>query len=259
MTPDLSVPNIFKKTFSTFFMKLHIIIPAICILCILPVISTLLQDIENSGVIKHPGLYMATGLFSFIINPILFIGFAHLLAKLNRNEKAGVMSLFSSFKHPFKCWFIYILYMLICIAGTLFFIVPGILLGLGLYTVLYLALDEGHGIFDSFSRAWTLTKGYKLSIFGNSILMITLLFGIMMVAMLFMFAPIVAQPYNPSYTPNLTTTFALLILTFLCNGVYFSFGASMYNELRKVDYTDSENTEDESHTVDPYKAFEENN
>ena len=203
---------------------------------------------ENPGVIKHPGLYMATGLLSFIVNPILFVGFAHLLAKLDRNEKANTWCLFSSFKHPFKCWLIYILFTLISIAGTLFFIVPGIVLGIGLYTVLYLAQDEGHGVFDSFSRAWDLTKGYKLNIFWNSILMILLLFGAMMLAMSLIFAPMIAQPHNP-YTPTLTTRLALLILTFLCNGVYFTFGASMYNEMRKRDYVEAETTENESYLV----------
>ena len=61
-----------------------------------------------------------------------------------------------------------LLYILVVMAGTCAFIVPGIMATFGLILWPYAMVVEGHGPVDSLKRSWQLTDGAKLPMFGFS-------------------------------------------------------------------------------------------
>lgn len=63
---------------------------------------------------------------------------------------------------------------LIVVVGFLFFIIPGVIAGLGLQFALYAMLDKDLGPVEALSESWRLTDGYKFTIW-----LINLVIGIL--------------------------------------------------------------------------------
>jgi len=71
---------------------------------------------------------------------------------------------------------------IIVLIGTIFFIIPGIILALILAVSLPALVVEGIGIFDAMSRSAALTKDNRMRILGVGILLILILLGVAIVA-----------------------------------------------------------------------------
>lgn len=75
-----------------------------------------------------------------------------------------------------------VLYFLAVFAGTLLFVIPGIIVALGFSMYLYLSLDEPElsGV-ELLKKSWEMTKGYKLSLLAFGLSFILWFFACMFV------------------------------------------------------------------------------
>ncbi len=124
---------------------------------------------------------MAIGFIPFvslIIAGPLSLGLAIFFLGYVKGEDREIEDLFKGFNDFGRSLAVYILMILIIIAGTILFIIPGIIAGLGL-SMTYFILAENPALspIDALKQSWEMMKGHKadlfvmfLALFGLSIL-----------------------------------------------------------------------------------------
>lgn len=124
---------------------------------------------------------MAIGFIPFvslIISGPLSLGLAIFFLGYVNGEDRDIEDLFKGFNDFGRSLAVYILMILIIIAGTILFIIPGIIAGLGL-SMTYFILAENPALspIDALKQSWEMMNGHKadffvmsLALFGLSIL-----------------------------------------------------------------------------------------
>ena len=106
-------------------------------------------------------------LYSFLVGNVIRVGNAKILLSAYRRESFRVVDLFMGFKQYGRLVGTMALYTLFVMLGTIFFIIPGIIVALGLYEVPYLlAEDPSLSGMDAIRRSWEDMKGHKGELFG---------------------------------------------------------------------------------------------
>jgi len=112
---------------------------------------------------------LATAFMFFVIKPIQF-GLNNLNLKAARGEKVEIKELFSPFKDYWNVVLAGFLSTLIIGFGTLFLIVPGIILACKLIFVPYIVMDKKMKATDAIKESWNMTDGHAWTVFGMAIL-----------------------------------------------------------------------------------------
>lgn len=93
-------------------------------------------------------------------------GYTVWFLKLIRKEDIRYESLFDGYKDFVRTFLTYFLYGIAVAIGTLLFIVPGIILAIGLMMSIYLIKDDKEiSAMDALKKSWEMTKGHKMNLF----------------------------------------------------------------------------------------------
>ncbi|MDR2680896.1 MAG: hypothetical protein LBC47_08830 [Tannerella sp.] len=95
----------------------------------------------------------------------------------------------------------YIIYSIIISIGFALLVIPGIYLALRLQFFFASMVDENTGVFESFKRSWTITKGHSFSLFVVTLFMILICFigQIALFVGLFAAIPLVILMYGVTF------------------------------------------------------------
>ncbi|MGK0363063.1 MAG: putative membrane protein [Saprospiraceae bacterium] len=103
---------------------------------------------------------------SILIGGPLTLGMAIFSQKIARNQDAQISNLFDGFSNFGNALGTYLLMMLAIVVGFIFFIIPGIMLALGLSQAMYLLVDNDKlGPVDALKESWEMMKGHKMDYF----------------------------------------------------------------------------------------------
>ncbi|MGA1030089.1 MAG: DUF975 family protein [Flavobacteriaceae bacterium] len=106
-------------------------------------------------------------LLVLLISGPLQLGYALFCLNIARNNNPQFNNLFDGFKSFGNVLLSYILIALATLAGLLLFIVPGIIISLGLsMTFFILADDRSLTATEALKKSWELMNGHKMQLFG---------------------------------------------------------------------------------------------
>jgi uncharacterized membrane protein len=114
------------------------------------------------------GVFSAAFMF-LIVKPLQF-GISYVNLKAARGEKPEIKEIFNAFKDFWNVVLAGFLTTLIVVFGTLFFIIPGIILACKLIFVPYLVVDKKMKATDAIKESWDLTNGHAWKVFGIGVL-----------------------------------------------------------------------------------------
>lgn len=112
---------------------------------------------------------LSTAFMFLVVRPIQF-GLSYLNLKAARGEKFEIKELFSPFKDYGNVVLAGFLTALIVGFGTLFLIIPGIILACKLIFVPYIVLDKKMSATDAIKESWNMTDGHAWTVFGIGLL-----------------------------------------------------------------------------------------
>jgi hypothetical protein len=132
-------------------------------------------------------LSFIVNLISIILSIIVDLGWIKISLNFTDNLKSEIDDLFSQYRLFFRALFASFLFFLICLLGTILFILPGIYFAIRFYLYIYFIVDKKARIIESLKRSWEITKGqvwnlflFNLVLFGINLLgAICLLVGLL--------------------------------------------------------------------------------
>lgn len=93
-------------------------------------------------------------------------GFSVYFLNLIRQESIAYERLFDGYKDFVRTFLLYFLYSLAVVIGMLLFIIPGIILAIGLMMSPYIVKDDKEiSAMDALKKSWEITKGHKTKLF----------------------------------------------------------------------------------------------
>ena len=105
------------------------------------------------------------GIWSLLCLPLEW-GFTVYFLSLIRQEDIRYESLFDGYKDFIRTFLMEFLYCLAVAVGTCLFIVPGIILGIGLCMAPYILKDDPQiSAMDALMKSWQMTRGHKMKLF----------------------------------------------------------------------------------------------
>lgn len=107
----------------------------------------------------------------FLINPVKF-GLAYTYLKASRGEKFEIKEIFLPFKDYWNVVLAGFFIIIIVGFGTLFLIIPGIILACKLVFVPYIVMDKKMSATDAIKESWNMTDGHAWTVFGMALLVI---------------------------------------------------------------------------------------
>lgn len=110
-----------------------------------------------------------------IIGGPFSLGFIYFCTNIANGEEARLEQIFDGFKHAGTAIATYLLTAVAVIIGLVFFIIPGIILGLGLAQSMYIiSEDKEIGAYDALKKSWDMMDGFKLKLLGFQIIVFLL-------------------------------------------------------------------------------------
>ncbi len=162
---DIKLTNIFSQAWKVFKNNWKIIILALFVFIL---VSGLLSSLEHFLSGENGIFNFLLSLVSYLVSVWLGMGFIKFNLNVVDGKKPCVKDLFTgvqSFKHLLKYFVITLLAGILIMFGYILLIIPGLILTFGLYFIGFVAYENKHGIRESISYAWKLTKGYKWDLF----------------------------------------------------------------------------------------------
>ena len=105
------------------------------------------------------------GIWSLLCLPLEW-GFTVYFLSLIRQENIRYERLFEGYKDFIRTFLMEFLYCLAVAVGTCLFIVPGIILGIGLCMAPYILKDDPQiSAMDALMKSWQMTRGHKMKLF----------------------------------------------------------------------------------------------
>ncbi|MCI5050967.1 MAG: hypothetical protein MRY57_01520 [Candidatus Pacebacteria bacterium] len=168
------------------------------------IIFLLVGFLGNLGVSVSPEGYVSqspiVGILAWLLQIFITLGYIKFVLNVVDNKEAKIEQLFHG-AHSWTHFLSFVVVSLLTSAliglGTLLFIIPGIVLTIGLVFAQYIAAEEKAGIFESLKISWNATKGnaWKIlwfmivvaffNLFGLLALVIGLVITIPMTAILY--------------------------------------------------------------------------
>ena len=112
--------------------------------------------------------YMFTiGSIALFIQGPISIGLATYSLAIANQKDYSYNQIFTGFKYFFKALFLYLMFGIAFLIGFIFFIFPGIIIGLMFSQIFYIMADDPEtGVIDAFKKSASLMKNKKLQLFG---------------------------------------------------------------------------------------------
>ncbi len=110
-------------------------------------------------------LYIIFTVVSVFFGILIDMGLLRTSLKMCSNEKGDIFDLFNCYPLFFKYLFAWIIYTLICIAGFLLLIVPGVIWSVQFGLFGYFMIDKGLGPIEALKESSRITKGSKGDLF----------------------------------------------------------------------------------------------
>lgn len=155
--PDLSIGHLFSRSWPRFKENLPLIVGAFAVYALLIGIGSGSWDGDSGGSIWS--------LVGFIITGPLSAGLYWMMLKVQRDEPIEFTDLFSGFSEFGRAFGVYALTSIATVIGLIIFIVPGIIIAIGLWPGLFLVMDDEQGVVDTLKHAWAMTSGHRLQLF----------------------------------------------------------------------------------------------
>lgn len=173
-TRNFSIRQTLSYSWSYTQNNLKLLIPALLIAVLAQAGLSRLILIFDQGLLS-----LLLKIITWTVNLTLSTGLVHISLKLTAGQPANLTNLYSHISLRFLGQYILgsLLYTLVVILGTILFIIPGLILGLGLMFYSFYIIDLKINPFQALKNSWLITKGVKikLSIFLSIILLINLL------------------------------------------------------------------------------------
>ena len=105
------------------------------------------------------------GIWSLLCLPLQW-GYTVYFLKLIRKEDIRYESLFDGYKDFIRTFLMEFLYCIALVIGLCLFIIPGIILSIGLLMAPYILKDDPQiSAMDALMKSWQITKGHKMKLF----------------------------------------------------------------------------------------------
>ena len=132
----------------------------------------------NGGEILLMGVaWLFFTVLGMAINVWLMVGQFRYFLQIARGQTPQITDLFTGWPQFPKAFGLFLLLMLMVLAGTMLCIVPGVILALMFMPSLYLLVDRDMGVMESLNRSQELTNGNKGSLFLIGLFGIALAIG----------------------------------------------------------------------------------
>lgn len=178
---SLGINDLFKKSLDIYKNNWKQFILIGIILFIVGFIGVLGNQIDlKTGEIVRTGFGYVMNMLSWIASTYLTIGIIRYTLNLVDEKKPKLDSIFhgvDSVKHFIFFVLVGIITQTLVVFGLLLFIIPGIILSLGLMFAQYYIAENRGEVFDSIKASWEMTKGHKCKLLG--LLFIISLFNIL--------------------------------------------------------------------------------
>lgn len=163
--PDLRIGHLFSRSWPLFKEHLWLLVGATAL-------YFLIASIGSNPIKDNYGLgNNLLNIIGFIITGPLTAGIYWMMLKAHRNEPFEFGDLFVGFNEFGRAFGVYALSWLATVLGLLLLIVPGLIIGVGLWPALFLVMDDDRGVVDTLKEAWALTDGYRLQLFGLGVVL----------------------------------------------------------------------------------------
>ena len=126
------------------------------------------QDLYSYVYEAYGKTYMFTiGSIALFIQGPISIGLATYSLSIANNEDYSYSQITRGFKYFFKALFLYLMFNISVFIGTLFLIIPGVIIALMFSQIFYImAEDPQTGVIDAFKKSASLMKNKKLQCLG---------------------------------------------------------------------------------------------
>lgn len=115
--------------------------------------------LQSISVALYYAAFLAAGSFLTVGLGWIFLGVA-------RGARPEAKDLLLPFRNYVRILVAYVLILVVTGAGMVFFIVPGVILSLGLAMTFYIMRDDGNiSPVDAMKRSWTMMSGHKMEYF----------------------------------------------------------------------------------------------
>ena len=113
--------------------------------------------------------------FQLAVGAVFPLGLAVIGLAYARQQEVRIEMLFEGFKHLLPSLLAYLIITIITLLGVLLFIVPGVILSIGLsMTFFIMADDRSISAVDAVKKSWEMMNGYKMKLFKIQLRMIGL-------------------------------------------------------------------------------------
>ena len=120
------------------------------------------------GIIDPDGIQpISLSILSLIVAGPLALGLSIYVLNISRDNSPYYNNIFDGFKPLGKVLGVYFLTKLAVLTGIIFFMVPGIILGMGLSMSYFIMIDKPElGVIDTLKESWRIMKGNKTKFLG---------------------------------------------------------------------------------------------
>ncbi len=239
----MTVGNIFNEAFNLYFNNfIKFCIPFVIVafpttLLIQMYQKNILDTLSSTDVWRTLGVTFSFSFLTSLLNSIVVLFIIIISTRAYNSEKETLSISCSKFFKKLLPYLmlVFVMYSAIGFASFLL-VVPGIILALGWYVLTVIFVEEDLGIFKSFSRCWELTKGYKGTLFGISILI-----GLIVIAFLAILSVIVSKVVSGSIAsfttisnnPGSTENIIFSLLSQIIAPIYTCIIVVVYYNLKK--------------------------
>lgn len=117
----------------------------------------------------------------------IHLGYTKIALEINDTGKSTVKTLFSCFWMGFKYLCALVLYFIMCLAGLILLILPGLYVMLRLNFFKQIMVDENAGIIESLKKSWELTRGFagKICLLMLAIMAMSIVSNVMVIGLVF--------------------------------------------------------------------------
>lgn len=131
------------------------------------VIALVINALGGSGSEHDASAFTALmACIAVVVEGVLTIGFSSMSLKALADKQVDVGGLFDGFADLGKALLLVVAYTAIVAVGTLFLVVPGIILGLGFAQAYYIYLENPSiSVSDALSESWRMMRGHKWEYF----------------------------------------------------------------------------------------------
>jgi len=141
-----------------------------------PTIAVLTGAVDM-GSTEYWGIYSGSMLVVMLVDAFMYVGLYRISLAVARGQRAEFGALFGGadrFLAMLGTWF---LLLCIIVPGYLLLVVPGVILGLGLFMATLFVVDQGMGPVDAVKASWNATQGHKGHLFLFGLVAVLLAIG----------------------------------------------------------------------------------